>query len=324
MRLLVAGGTGVIGRSIARHALASGCAVVTTSRNPVGDGVLPPGVEHAVCDRQDYGAFAALVHRIQPDAVIDLACFSALDAWSAVEACGDKPRYVCCSSVAVQKVRPGRVDERTPADSTRPYGRGKIVAERVLRDAAAAGRLRSVVARPSIVFGPGGQLPRQTGDLRPWVHRVRRGKPILVIDDGAARCQLLFADDAARALFGLATVFCDEFGVFTVAPRESCTWRDYHTLVARCIGREPSFASASMAELLALDPVQFDESDELSGHDVVFDTSALEAALPGWQPCVGMADAIMRTMEALNEEEVTVDLEGQLIAILARRRAIDA
>lgn len=319
MKLLVAGGTGIIGRAVARAASAAGIEVTTCSRNPLPPGNSGRAPRHEICDRQDYEAFAGLVRRIRPDVVIDLCCFSAVDAWSAVESCAGVSRYVFCSSVAVYGVQPGRVNERFATACTRPYGKGKVAAEDVLRVAAAAGRLESIVARMSIVFGPGGQLPRQTSDLRPWVHRVRRSEQVLIVDDGLARGQLLYADDAALALLRLSIEVRDPFRIFTVAPPSAVTWRDFHALVARCVDREPRFASASMADLVAWDPVQFDECDELSGHDVVFDTLALQAAIPGWCPRVPMEEAIRHTIDALREAEPAVDLEGQLIVMLARR-----
>lgn len=318
MKLLVAGGTGIIGRAIAQVASSAGIEVTTCARNPLPPGAPRRALRHEICNRQDYDAFAGMVRRLKPDVVIDLACFSAVDAWSAVEACAGVSRYVFCSSVAVYGVQPGRVNERFATACARPYGKGKVAAEDVLRTAAAVGRLESLVARMSIVFGPGGQLPRQTSDLRPWVHRVRRSEPVLIVDGGRARGQLLYAVDAAQALLRLSMEVRDPFRIFTVAPPDAVTWHDFHVLVARCVDREPRFASASMAELVACDPVQFDECDELSGHDVVFDTLSLQTAIPGWYPRVPMDEAIRHTIDALNEVEPTIDLEGQLISMLSR------
>ena len=71
MKVLVVGGTGVVGRPLLRALVQAGHAVVATSRKPPE--VATPGVENRILDLLDAEAAQRLVVELAPDAIIHQA-----------------------------------------------------------------------------------------------------------------------------------------------------------------------------------------------------------------------------------------------------------
>ena len=72
MKVLVAGGTGVIGRPLVAELLAKGHAVVALTRSPEqARALVERGIEPAIADVFDTGAVKAVVGRAQPEVLIE-------------------------------------------------------------------------------------------------------------------------------------------------------------------------------------------------------------------------------------------------------------
>ena len=72
MKILVAGGTGAIGRPLVAELLAKGHAVVALTRSPEkAQGLAAQGIEPALADVFDTDAVKAVVSRAQPEVVIE-------------------------------------------------------------------------------------------------------------------------------------------------------------------------------------------------------------------------------------------------------------
>jgi len=196
-RALVLGGTGAIGRAVARRLLAAGWAVDLTGRDPArmpGD-VAGAGGRFLQWERGD----AAALRRAAGDGadlLVDCVCFTAVDAALLLEAAREATSIVMVSSKAVYLDAAGnhvnadvpprfdgpiREDHATVApgngdyDTREGYGRNKVAAEQVLLDSG----LPVTVLRPSKVHGAGARRPRE------WalVKRVLDGRRALLLAD---------------------------------------------------------------------------------------------------------------------------------------------
>lgn len=194
-RVLVLGGTGAIGRAVARRLLAAGWAVDLTGRDPkrMPVDVTRSGGRFLQWERGD----AAMLRRAiggGADLLVDCVCFTAHDAIRLLEAALHATSTVMLSSKAVyvdaagnhvnSDVPPrfdGPIRESQPTvapgngdyDTREGYGRNKVAAERVLLDSG----LPVTVLRPSKVHGPGARRPRE------WVFvkRVLDSRPALLL-----------------------------------------------------------------------------------------------------------------------------------------------
>jgi nucleoside-diphosphate-sugar epimerase len=197
---LVIGGTGLIGRAVARRLLSAGWQVTVTGRDPrhlpadLADG----GARLALVDRDDAAGLAAVAGD-GSDLLVDCVCYTAAQAASVLPLIRDTTSAVMISSKAVYVDDDGNhVNSPTPARFTRPvterqptmkpgdmpyqsaegYGANKVAAEHVLLDSG----LPVTVLRPSKVHGQGAAPPREwyfvkrALDRRPTLLLAGRGR----------------------------------------------------------------------------------------------------------------------------------------------------
>lgn len=185
MRALILGGTGTVGRAVARRLLGSGWEVDLTGRDAsrVPADLLAAGARFSAADRYDPAALGRLMGR-GADLVVDCLCFTAAHARQLVQVLPDAGSAVMLSSKAVYVDEQGRhmnsdqppvfagpVAEDQPTvppgdggyDSRGGYGPNKVAAEQVLLDSG----FPVTVLRASKVHGEGASPARE------WVF-VRR------------------------------------------------------------------------------------------------------------------------------------------------------
>jgi nucleoside-diphosphate-sugar epimerase len=205
MRVLVTGGSSLLGRAAAARLVRRGYDVVTMHRGEaIGAG------EHVRGDIRDRNAVRDAMRGA--DAVVHLAAkVSVTGTWGDFEAINvtgtqnivdvmrvlDVPRLVHVSSPSVAHFgEPLVAAGAEPADPDRAHGhyaRSKAMAELLALDAAGAG-LRVVAIRPHLVWGPG-----DTQLVGRIVERAASGRLVL-IDGGTALIDTTYLDNAADAL----------------------------------------------------------------------------------------------------------------------------
>jgi UDP-glucose 4-epimerase len=206
MKVLIAGGAGYIGSTIASACLDAGISPVILDsvvtgrrefaagreffRGDIADG---PLIDRIFAEHPDIGAVihcAALI--VVPDSVADPVGYYRANVTKSLDfaahllrnRCG---RLIFSSSAAIY--RPGEdlaVDEDSPIDPQSPYGRTKAVCEAMFADIAAAQPIRVLSLR---YFNPIGadpkmrtglQLPRPTHALGKMIQAQQEGVPFLV------------------------------------------------------------------------------------------------------------------------------------------------
>ena len=198
-RALILGGTGMIGRAIARRLLAAGWSVDLTGRDPSrmpGD-VAAVGGRFLAAVYDDPGQLKA-AYGDGADLLVDCLCYTATDARRVLPFAADAGSAVMLSSKAVYVDADGRHTNSDtaprfdrPIPETQPtmapgdgdhttregYGANKVAAERVLLDSGAP----VTVIRASKVHGEGNSRPREwvfvkrVLDRRPAIFLAHRG-----------------------------------------------------------------------------------------------------------------------------------------------------
>jgi len=199
----ILGGTGQIGRAVARNLLDQGWKVVVAHR---GQRSLPPepverGARISILDREQPGALARALAD-GTDALIDTIAFTQLHADQLLDVQGCVGAFVIISSAAVYgEGREMPMTEDHPLEPVSPYGISKLAAETYVRLYAQLYGLNTFSVRPFSLYGPR-QRKLVVYDL--LCRAVDGEDPVVVLGSPEVSRDFVFVADCARALVILA------------------------------------------------------------------------------------------------------------------------
>lgn len=243
MRILIIGGTGLISAPLTAMLLAQGDDVTHYNRGKLDLYPTPPQVKTVHGDRTDYPVFERQMAELgRFDCVIDMVGYLPADADSVVRTFrGQTGHFIFCSTVDVYRKPATRypVTEDDVYGGLNTYSRNKVLIERTLLAAQAAGDFPLTIIRPAYTYGEGRGPIHSFGWSTSYVDRIRRGKPVVVHGDGSSLWTACHKDDVARA-FVAATRNPATIGRAYHTPGEEwLTWNEYHRQVAEAIGAPP-------------------------------------------------------------------------------------
>ncbi|MDQ6878836.1 MAG: NAD-dependent epimerase/dehydratase family protein [Candidatus Dormibacteraeota bacterium] len=181
-RALVLGGAGFIGAAACKELMRRGIETVAAGRKERPYGVF---TSYVAFDRSDKDQLKEALSKVQPDVLLDLACYQPLEMAEAIRAFkGD--RYVFVSSDVYPNLegKPAREEDFVPLAGEPPetleYLDGKRWCETLL---ARARDFPWTVIRPPEVFGPADPGLR----IAAYIQRVADGGPLLVPQESYER-----------------------------------------------------------------------------------------------------------------------------------------
>ncbi|MDO4547633.1 MAG: NAD-dependent epimerase/dehydratase family protein, partial [Clostridia bacterium] len=204
MKVLVLGGTGVIGGPLCRLLAEQGHQVTALHG---GRRAVPPGCVGFVGMDAGEETLNRLASLGKFDAVIDLLCFTPRDAKILLEVFAKRTdQIIICSSVAAYERpyehQPVQPDNPLMKENIFPYGFQKAEMERYVRGWMKEGYPVTIL-RPSQTWWIGtpniGVLRSNYGVIR----RILRGKPLIVNGDGKNSWVWTFSPDLAKAFAGM-------------------------------------------------------------------------------------------------------------------------
>ncbi|HEX3824646.1 MAG TPA: NAD-dependent epimerase/dehydratase family protein [Mycobacteriales bacterium] len=236
MRILVIGGTRLLGRHIAQTALDRGHDVTVFNRGQTDPGALPEATRLTGDRDTDLIALSSG----EWDATIDVCAYVPGQVRSLLESLGARAgHYTFVSTISVYSedvvdsgfteaaalLEPEWSDERQVAK----YGELKVACEQVAADLT-GGRL--LIIRPGYVIGPYDYTERFTH----WIREVAAGKPF---DAPAAEQPLQCIDGRDLAAFTIGCVEREVLDVFNVtAPQSPPTFAEALATIALGLGVE--------------------------------------------------------------------------------------
>ena len=240
-RVVVIGATGHIGTYLVPRLVRAGYEVVAVSRGerqPYHDAVEWRSVARVTADRdveEAAGTFGSRIADLEPDAVVDLICFTPESARHLVDALRPaRPLLVHCGTIWVHG-RTARVPvtEDEPRTAYGEYGIGKAAIETLLHRETLAGGVPSVVLHPGHICGPGWPVITPAGNLDADVwRRLAVGEPVALPALGLGVLHHVHADDVAQA-FEKALARPEAIGAsFHVAAEQAMTCRGLARAVA--------------------------------------------------------------------------------------------
>lgn len=299
MHVLIIGGTGLISQGILKHLLARGAEVSMLNRGRRTVSAEFSRVEQITVDREDRAAFEAVGKR-HFDVVIDMICFTAEQAQSDVRAFGGRcGHFILCSTVCSYgvKVPPGvLVDETFRQEPISEYGRNKLAAENVFREAHAAGVMPVTIIRPSHTYGP--DIPfidNIEADPVAW-DRIDKGLPILCAGDGLGLWVSTHRDDCGK-LFAYAAMNQRTFGQeYNATSDRMLTWREYIQLTAATIGQPAKVLFMPASWIIKHDPKRFSLLREITQFHGAYDSSKARRDVPEFVCDVSFSQGVAGTL----------------------------
>jgi nucleoside-diphosphate-sugar epimerase len=250
-RVLVIGGTQLIGRALVEQLLARGDVVVLMHRGsstPFG-----ARVTTVQCDRNDSVAVQTVLAGERFDVVYDNVYdwqrgTTPEQVLAAARATAPGlSRYVFTSSVAVYPSGGPYTEDAPLVPDTHPevYSAQKANTERALFALCKSEGVPVCTLRPAFIYGPHNAFDREAF----FWDRLREGRPIIVPDDGQVTMQWVSAQDVARAAILAATHDTAIGQAFNLGNSPPITQLEFVHLLARAAGREARVVHVPRAQI---------------------------------------------------------------------------
>ena len=257
MRIVVIGGTGHIGTYLVPQLVRAGHEVSSVSRgnrqpyrhDEAWQQVRPVTIDRRAAEAD--GSFGQQVAALDPEAVVDLTCFTPAQARQLVEALGGQHLvhtgtvWTWGHSLAVPTT------EDSPQHPFGDYGTAKLTIEQYLL--GEQDRVRASVVHPGHISGPGWLPIGPAANLDPEVLRsLRRDGSCLLPGRGLETIHHVHAEDVAG--LHAACLAHPEAAVgeaFVSVCSQALTLRGYATLVAEDAGHEPRLEFVAWKEFVA-------------------------------------------------------------------------
>jgi nucleoside-diphosphate-sugar epimerase len=328
MRVVVVGGTGNISTGVVKALLQWGHEVTVFTRGRHRN-LLPDGVRYLVGDRKDRAAFESAMQAERFDVAIDMICYNAEDAESAVRAFRGVKQLIYTSTVATfgGPHEKAPIDETTSCRPNAPYGINKLAADNIFMSAHARGDFPVTIFKPAYTWGPGMNIIRQLSSTdRKWLDRVRRRKAILVAAGGQAFIANSHSDDTGIAYAAAVgrTKCCGE--TYIVTGNVYMTFREYHERVASSLGCAVTLVDAPVDLLIKAWPDNTNQLDARGRWNRFFRTHKINRDIPEYQQRISLEEGIPACVDWMEREkrleDSTLDeTEDRIIAAIDRMYA---
>jgi nucleoside-diphosphate-sugar epimerase len=208
MKVVVIGGTGHIGSYLVPRLVSAGHEVVAISRGHRSPYFEHPAWRHVTqvqADREaedEAGVFGKRLADAQPDAVIDLLCFTLASARQLLDALAPTRCYLLhCGTVWVHGTATTvPVTEEAARQPFGDYGTQKATIEQLLLSEARRGALPCTVLHPGHIVGPGWAPVNPAGNFNVNVFsRLAQGEELSLPHFGLETVHHVHADDVAQA-----------------------------------------------------------------------------------------------------------------------------
>ena len=316
VRVLSIGGTGNISLAVTRLLTQRGVDLTLLNR---GQSDTPRDVRSVHADIRDPPAVAAALRNERFDVVIDWIAFTPEHVATDIELfAGIVSQYVFISSATVYR-QPSPfyplVEDAPLGNPGWQYATDKIACEDVLRRETG---FPSTIVRPAHTYGETRIPTAVDGEGYTIVDRMRRGKQVIVHDDGTSLWTLTHNSDFARALAGLLGN-ADAVGEsFHLTSDFALTWDQITETIAAAAGLEPDIVHVPSETIAAVDPGLGKELLYDKRHSLVFDNAKLKRFVPGFEATLSFAEGIERSLAWFNADSARKTVDTERDALLDR------
>lgn len=302
MKICIIGGTGNISTSIVIQLIEQGNDVYCFNRGLSGK--VPEGAHQIIGDRNDHQFFEKTMKDECFDYAIDMVCMNADQASSTIRAFREVKHLIFCSSASVYgtdyTLHPKKEDY--PINPTTIYSKDKANAEKIFMEAFKKNDFPVTILRPSLTYGSKLGMYRQISTDASWIERIRQGKPIVICDDGSARCQFMHVNDAANVFVSLLGKKASFGEIYNVVDKKFYTWRQYHFEAMKVIGKKVELIEISLNDLKKFKIPRFKICLESTSHDLYYSSEKISKVLPEFNCKISLQQGMSETFSAMDKD----------------------
>ncbi len=324
MKVLFIGGSGIISSASVALAVASGIDLTLLNRGQTSARPIPAAARMIHADIRDTAAAADALRGQTFDAVVDWIAFTPDHVAADLELFrGRVGQFVFISSASAYQKPPARlpITEDTPLDNPFwQYSRNKIACEDFLMAAYRDEGFPVTIVRPSHTYDAT-LLPFHGGYTT--LDRLRRGKPILIHDDGESLWTLTHHRDFARAFVPLLGEPRAIGEAYHITSDEVLTWNEIARLLGEAAGVAPNVVHVPSTVVAGYDQGFGDSLLGDKAHNAIFDNSKIRTIVPGFAaeiPFAAGAREIVAWYDAHPEaQRVNAEFDALLDQIIGDR-----
>jgi nucleoside-diphosphate-sugar epimerase len=258
MRVLVIGGKGHVGTYLIPRLVEAGHTVINISRgerapyqgHPAWQQVRQVTIDRAAAEED--GSFGERIRALDPDAVIDMICFTLDSARHLVEALrGHVQHFLHCGTIWIHgHTVAAPTTEDQPRRPFGEYGEQKAAIEAYLLDEARRRGFPATALHPGHIAGPGWHPLNPAGHFNPTVFsQLARSETVTLPNLGLETVHHVHADDVAQAFMLALNHWGAAVGEsFHVVSPQALTLRGYAESMAHWFGQPPDLQYLSWEE----------------------------------------------------------------------------
>jgi len=302
MKICIVGGTGNISTGIVNQLLKQGHNVFCFNRGT--NGFVPNGAHSIIGDRNDQKLFEKKMQDAAFDCAIDMVCMNADQASSSIRAFNNVKHFIMCSTVSTYGINFDSlpITEDHPLRPTTDYGRNKANADDIFIEEYKKNGFPVTIIKPSTTFGPKMGLLRQISTDFSWIDRIRKGKPILICDDGSAKCQFMHVDDAALVFSSILGKKECIGQTYNMVDRKFYTWKEYHEMAMKVIGKRVELIEVPYVDLEKLKIPGFRLCRDVFSHNLHFSAEKLFKVLPEFRLKISLEEGMREVLEKMDKD----------------------
>lgn len=323
MNVLIIGGTGILSTDICALSVRKGYSVYILNRGKRSY-VLNNDATLIKCDirNESVEEISAKLGDIYFDVVIDFLTFNPAQMNKTLSCIKDKcNQYIFISSAtAYEKASEDEIiTEKTPIGNPKwDYAYQKSLSERFLAENYKSYVKNWTVVRPYVTYNETRIPYAIVADGCYWalVNRINIGKPVILWDNGKAKCTITNTKDFAVGVVGL---FCNEKAyseAFHVTGDERLTWKGVLDAVIEANEKSADVIDMPTEEIVSILPEFKGILYGDKGTNMLFDNSKIKAVVPEFKTNIYFKEGIRDTLSYLNKQKevqtINFMMEGRL------------
>lgn len=300
MKILLIGGTGILSTDIVNECLKRKYEVYIFNRGH-NNSEIDKSVKIIIGDIRDKEDVIYKFKNYHFDVIIDFLSYTERQLKQNLEIFDGKcKQYIFISSATVyRKTKKGeKITENTEVENNQwSYSSNKIKCEELLADNYKITRQDYTIVRPYVTYSKK-RIPFAVIPGRQWTlaNRILNDKPVLLWDDGKARCTLTQTKEFAIGMVGLFLNKNAYEEVFNITTNDSLTWKEALIDIANALGKEVIIAniptSFIIKELKEYKGVLLGDK----GLDREFDNAKIRKVVPEFNPKIKFEEGIKETI----------------------------